>query len=155
MTPLFLPAMTSQPSLPSIALQSTAVTEEEYGPSLEEEFTLSSVRHFWSSFPCPPPWKPALLTEVNSSKLGPQVTRVITDFLAGKCQLHTSFHGTRLSPGFGIDNDDAFGPDGETHLPEGSGDIAWCDRTCQLAIGCAGILMAMAVAVVALVCFTR
>ncbi|GFO08770.1 hypothetical protein PoB_003527500 [Plakobranchus ocellatus] len=46
------------------------------------------VSHFWSSFPCPPPWRPQLLTEVNTtSKLPPNIRRQVQAFLAGKCRL--------------------------------------------------------------------
>ena len=87
MTSLYLvltTAMTSHPPaavLSTMSLPSLAVTSSVSG-DLE-----SNIRAFWGDFPCPPPWRPRLLLDVNTSSLDDRVTRNVRAFLAGKCHI--------------------------------------------------------------------
>lgn len=122
----------------------------------------ADIRDFWSSFPCPPPWKPRLLIEVNSSRLLPHIRNVQT-FLAGKCEIkHILFPSdgdSNLGPhrgNAGVDFRLTEAPDHGSPL----GDLAtsehtWCDVPCQLSIGSAIFFVVVVMLVAMLVCVTK
>ncbi|GFO16595.1 hypothetical protein PoB_004310000 [Plakobranchus ocellatus] len=128
------------------------------------------VRDFWLAFPCPPPWRPRLLAEVNaSSRLEPGVGRRVQAFLAGKCHLQHVFSASELHPAVDLD---IFGGHGHENIFDEvikSGDRndvlesdeatsahakdqSWCDSGCQLGLACAVILAVIVVLVVTIVC---
>ncbi|RUS89943.1 hypothetical protein EGW08_002295, partial [Elysia chlorotica] len=131
------------------------------------------IREFWSSFPCPPPWRPRLLEEVNAtSRLEPSVGRQVRSFLAGKCQLQGVFDLADLPSEFGLDlrgsgdggaGGGFFGEvpgigDGRSvldpnHAPSSS--PSWCDSGCKVALGCAVILAMLMALVLVLVYLTK
>ncbi|GFO16602.1 hypothetical protein PoB_004310700 [Plakobranchus ocellatus] len=135
------------------------------------------VRDFWLAFPCPPPWRPRLLAEVNaSSRLEPGVGRRVQAFLAGKCHLQHVFSASDLHPAAGLDlltsggdKDEGFfddysrggGRNGNGILDSDEAtsahakDQSWCDSGCQLGLACAVILAMLVALVVTVVFITR
>ncbi|XP_005105037.1 uncharacterized protein LOC101849484 [Aplysia californica] len=134
----------------------------------------ADIRAFWAAFPCPPPWRPQILLEVNATKLEPHVSRTVRAFLAGKCDIahilsgHAGFDGdfgdSGSSPGFGLGS--GFGGStsggGEGHDPGGTSlsdprrsEQPWCDTACRLAVGCAVVFVIMAAVVAVLLCVNR
>ncbi|XP_059143282.1 uncharacterized protein LOC131930713 [Physella acuta] len=122
----------------------------------------ADIRDFWSSFPCPPPWKPRLLIEVNSSRLLPHIRNVQT-FLAGKCEIKHILFPSDVDPNLGPQRGNADVDFRLTEAPDhGSplGDLAtsehtWCDVPCQLSIGSAIFFVVVVMLVAMLVCVTK
>ncbi|KAH9519456.1 hypothetical protein Btru_002680 [Bulinus truncatus] len=121
----------------------------------------ADVREFWSTFPCPPPWRPRLLIEVNSTRLDPSVSRTVQSFLAGKCEIkHILFpsdmkvdtvndhRGTNPRLTDTLDHGSSLSDLTEARHP-------WCDTPCQLSIGCALFFVVVVMMVAVLVCVTK
>ncbi|CAG5118906.1 unnamed protein product [Candidula unifasciata] len=144
----------STPSLPPLSLTPT----EGVMRDLETD-----IQDFWSSFPCPPPWKPRLLIEVNASRLDPHVSRTLQSFLAGKCDIRHILSGSdtafNLEPndlGSGFDLRPTKGADpGSSVSGPGASHHPWCDATCQLSFGCAVLFVVVVFMVAIVICVTR
>ncbi|CAL1533846.1 unnamed protein product [Lymnaea stagnalis] len=151
--------LTTHPN--SVSTESALTTTTSSAPTRDLDL---KIQEFWSSFPCPPPWRPRLLIEVNSTRLDPQVSRTVQSFLAGKCEIgHILFpsdynldagnskHKLNPVPRF---------TDGADHGSSSHGDLStadhhWCDTPCQLSIGCAMFFVVVVMMVAVLVCITK
>lgn len=145
------------PSSPPTLQPASLFSTEDYERNLETD-----VREFWSSFPCPPPWRPRLLFEVNATRLDPLVSRTVRSFLAGKCDLHHALSG--FDGANNLDTGDLnvkvdFRPtdtsDPRTSLGGQISHYEWCDTTCQLSFGCALFFVVAVMVVSLLVCINK
>ncbi|KAI8784952.1 hypothetical protein BgiMline_009358 [Biomphalaria glabrata] len=156
-------------SITSAALTSSAVLPAAAGlltsPSTLLRDIDADVREFWSSFPCPPPWRPRLLIEVNSTRLDPSVSRTVQTFLAGKCEIRHILFPSDLQGGEedGAANNRYSPHPRRTEAPDLGSSLSdltearhsWCDTPCQLSIGCALFFVVVVMMVAVLVCVTK
>jgi hypothetical protein len=127
--------------------------------SANERSIETDIQYFWSSFPCPPPWKPRLLLEVNSTRLNPHVGRTIRSFLAGKCDIRHVLTGSDrihndLVPDHKFHPSDSFNPKSSV-VDSATSHLRWCSTTCQLSFGGALLLVVSAMLVSLVVCISR
>ncbi|CAG5124698.1 unnamed protein product [Candidula unifasciata] len=151
-----LSTFTTTPSSPT--LQPTSVLSTE---SLESSLE-TNVQDFWSSFPCPPPWRPHLLFEVNVSRFDPLVSRTVRSFLAGKCDLRHDVSGFDRANNLGhgdlnvkLDFRPTDSSDPRTAIGGQISHYEWCDTTCQLSFGCALFFVVAVMVVSLLVCINK
>ncbi|GFR68215.1 hypothetical protein ElyMa_003726500 [Elysia marginata] len=171
-TDSFSSSLSPSSSSPSSSLLSSQPSSTSSPSSLFE--LTEMIRDFWSTFPCPPPWRPRLLAEVNAtSRLEPSVGRQVHSFLAGKCRLHNVYGAaTDLHPAGGLDLRGRGQGGGGFYIDlPGSGSVgdgvpgqspsphadhsSWCDSGCKVALGCAVLLAMLMVLVGILVYLTR
>lgn len=158
-----LPSSTSLQSVPALAPPPQQQPVHMLSTAARERKIQADIVEFWSSFPCPPPWKPHLLVEVNASRLEPHVSRTLQSFLAGKCDIRhvlsdsdkdfnfdsSDFgHNFDFSPTPAPDPGSSFGDPSTSHHQ-------WCDTTCLLSFGCAVFFVVVVMAVAVMVCVSK